>query len=102
MTIEIDRPILAGTCKGEITGSVGYNACNHAYWTSTNLVNLLNGAEVPGQIIGPIEVISKKNASDLFKMCCRQGRTHLASTVAGARRNLPESKGCNFRQFKTF
>jgi ribose transport system substrate-binding protein len=66
--VDNDRPILAGICKGEITGSVGYNAYNHAYWTSTNLVNLLNGAEVPGQIIGPIEVISKKNVSDLFKM----------------------------------
>jgi ABC-type sugar transport system substrate-binding protein len=66
--VDNDRPILAGIYKGEITGSVGYNAYNHAYWTSTNLVNLLNGAEVPGQIIGPIEVISKKNVSDLFKM----------------------------------
>jgi ribose transport system substrate-binding protein len=66
--VDNDRPILAGIYKGEITGSVGYNAYNHAYWTSTNLVNLLNGAEVPGQIIGPIEVISKDNVSDLFKM----------------------------------
>ena len=66
--VDNDRPILAGIFKGEITGSVGYNAYNHAYWTLTNLVNLLNGAEVPGQIIGPIEVIDKKNVSDLFKM----------------------------------
>jgi hypothetical protein len=31
-------------------------------------VNLLNGAEIPGQIIGPIEVIEKSNVSALFKM----------------------------------
>jgi ribose transport system substrate-binding protein len=66
--VDNDRPILAGIAKGEITGSVGYNAYNHAEWTLSNLVNLLNGAEVPGQIIGPIEVISKDNVSQLFKM----------------------------------
>ena len=66
--VDNDRPILAGISKGEITGSVGYNAYNHAEWTLSNLVNLLNGAEVPGQIIGPIEVIKKDNVSQLFKM----------------------------------
>jgi ABC-type sugar transport system substrate-binding protein len=66
--VDNDRPILAGIAKGEITGSVGYNAYNHAEWTMSNLVNLLNGVEVPGQIIGPIEVISKDNVSALFKM----------------------------------
>ena len=66
--VDNDRPILAGIAKGEITGSVGYNAYNHAEWTMSNLVNLLNGVEVPGQIIGPIEVISKQNVSSLFKM----------------------------------
>ena len=66
--VDNDRPILAGIAKGEITGSVGYNAYNHAEWTLSNLVNLLNGAEVPGQIIGPIEVIQKNNVSQLFKM----------------------------------
>jgi ribose transport system substrate-binding protein len=66
--VDNDRPILAGIAKGEITGSVGYNAYNHAEWTLSNLVNLLNGVEVPGQIIGPIEVIQKSNVSQLFKM----------------------------------
>lgn len=66
--VDNDRPILAGIAKGEITGSVGYNAYNHAEWTLSNLVNLLNGVEVPGQIIGPIEVIDKGNVSALFKM----------------------------------
>jgi ABC-type sugar transport system substrate-binding protein len=66
--VDNDRPILAGIYKGEITGSVGYNAYNHAEWTMSNIVNILNGAEVPGQIIGPIEVITQDNVSDLFKM----------------------------------
>ena len=66
--VDNDRPILAGIFKGEITGSVGYSAYNHAEWTLSNLVNLLNGVEVPGQIIGPIEVINKANVSNLFKM----------------------------------
>jgi ribose transport system substrate-binding protein len=79
--VDNDRPILAGIYKGEITGSVGYNAYNHAYWTITNLVNILNGAEVPGQIIGPIEVITKDNVSELFEMYYG-GRT-LADYMAG-------------------
>lgn len=65
--VDNDRPILAGIKKGEITGSVGYSAFNHAYWTLDNLVNLLNGAEVPALITGPIEVISKDNVDQLFK-----------------------------------
>lgn len=66
--VDNDRPIMAGIAKGEITGSVGYSAFNHAYWTLDNLVNLLNGVDVPGQINGPIEVIDKSNVSDLFKL----------------------------------
>ncbi len=66
--VDNDRPILAGIYNGEITGSVGYNAYNHAEWTLSNLVNLLNGVDVPGQIIGPIEVITKDNVSELFEM----------------------------------
>lgn len=65
--VDNDRPILAGIKKGEITGSVGYSAYNHAYWTLDNLVNLLNGAEVPALITGPIEVIKKDNVDALFK-----------------------------------
>ncbi len=79
--VDNDRPILAGIYKGEITGSVGYNAYNHAYWTLSNIVNILNGVEVPGQIIGPIEVIEKDNVSDLFEMYYG-GRT-LADYMAG-------------------
>lgn len=66
--VDNDRPILAGIKKGTITGSVGYSAFNHAYWTLDNLVNLLNGADVPALITGPIEVISKDNVDGLFKM----------------------------------
>ena len=79
--VDNDRPILAGIYKGEITGSVGYNAFNHAYWTMSNIVNILNGVEVPGHIIGPIEVIHKDNVEELFEMYYG-GRT-LADYMAG-------------------
>jgi ABC-type sugar transport system substrate-binding protein len=79
--VDNDRPILAGIYKGEITGSVGYNAFNHAYWTMSNIVNILNGVDVPGHIIGPIEVIHKDNVEDLFEMYYG-GRT-LADYMAG-------------------
>jgi ABC-type sugar transport system substrate-binding protein len=67
--VDNDRAILAGISKGEITGSVGYSAFNHAYWTLDNLVNLLNGVtDIPGQMIGPIEKITKDNVVELFKL----------------------------------
>lgn len=66
--VDNDRPILAGIARGEITGSVGYNAYNHAEWTLSNIVNILNGVEAPGQIIGPIEVIHEDNVAELFEM----------------------------------
>ena len=65
--VDNDRQILAAIAKGDIVGSVGYSAYNHAYWTIDNLVNLLNGAPVPAMITGPIESITKDNVSDLFK-----------------------------------
>ena len=34
----------------------------------SNIVNILNGVEVPGHIIGPIEVIHKDNVEELFEM----------------------------------
>jgi len=67
--VDQDRIILAGISKGEITGTVGYSPYNHAYWTIYNLVNILNGVEdYPGQIIGPIETVTKGNVADMFKM----------------------------------
>jgi ABC-type sugar transport system substrate-binding protein len=67
--------------EGAMQAHPDYNAYNHAYWTLSNIVNILNGAEVPGQIIGPIEVIEKSNVSDLFEMYYG-GRT-LADYMAG-------------------
>ena len=67
--VDQDRIILAGIYNGEIVGTVGYSPYNHAYWTLDNLVNILNGVEdYPGQIIGPIEAVTKDNVADMFKM----------------------------------
>ena len=67
--VDQDRIILAGIFNDEIVGTVGYSPYNHAYWTIDNLVNMLNGVEdYPGQIIGPIETVTKDNVEDMFKM----------------------------------
>jgi ribose transport system substrate-binding protein len=67
--VDQDRIILAGIFNDEIVGTVGYNPYNHAYWTLDNMVNILNGVEdYPGQIIGPIETVTKANVEDMFKM----------------------------------
>lgn len=66
--VDQDRPILSGIYNGEITGTVGYAPYHHAYWTICNLVNILNGVpDVPGNIIGPIETVTKDNVEELFE-----------------------------------
>lgn len=67
--VDQDRIILAGIYNGEIVGTVGYSPYNHAYWTIDNLINILNGVEdYPGQIIGPIETVTKDNVEEMFKV----------------------------------
>ena len=67
--VDQDRIILAGIYNDEIVGTVGYSPYNHAYWTLNNLVNILNGVEdYPGQIIGPIETVTKDNVEEMFKI----------------------------------
>lgn len=66
--VDQDRPILAGIYDGTITGTVGYAPYHHAYWTLDNLINILNGVtDVPGQIIGPIETVTKDNVEEMFE-----------------------------------
>ena len=81
--VDNDRQILAGIAKGDIVGSSGYNAFNHAYWTMDFIVNILNGVEVPGQLVLPIDKIVKSNVYDLFK-AYYGGRT-LDDFMAGKR-----------------
>jgi len=66
--VDSDRIIQSMIYNGEVVGTVGYNAFNHAYWTINNLVNILNGVEdYPGQIIGPLDTIVKDNVEEMFE-----------------------------------
>jgi len=49
-SVDNDKPILAGIYNGTIVGSATYSAIAPAQWAMSEMVNLLNGAPIPGII----------------------------------------------------
>lgn len=65
--VDNDRPILAGIAKGEIVGTIAYSGFESGYWALTQMVNLLNGVEIPGVLGRPINVVDKDNVAEMFE-----------------------------------
>lgn len=64
--VDNDRPILAGIKKGEIVGTIGYSGFESGYWAMDQMVNLLNGVDIPGVLGRPINAIDASNVDDMF------------------------------------
>ncbi|MEA5003429.1 MAG: sugar ABC transporter substrate-binding protein [Christensenella sp.] len=65
-SVDNDRPILAGISKDEILGSACYSAVDGSRIALSHMINLLNGAEIPGITYQENIVVTKDNVEEMF------------------------------------
>lgn len=65
-SVDNDKPILAGIDKGEVVGTAAYSAAAPARWCMSEMVNLLNGAPIPGIVFYENMKVTKKNVAQAF------------------------------------
>jgi len=64
--VDNDRPILAGIANGDIVGTIAYSGFESGSWALVQMVNLLNGVDIPGVLGRPINAVDKDNVEEMF------------------------------------
>ncbi len=65
-SVDNDKPILAGIDKGEVIGTAAYSAAAPARWCMSEMVNLLNGAPIPGIVFYENMKVTRENVAEAF------------------------------------
>jgi ribose transport system substrate-binding protein len=65
-SVDNDKPILAGIYNGEVLGTAAYSSIAPARWCMSEMVNLLNGAPIPGIVFYENMKVTKDNVEDAF------------------------------------
>lgn len=65
-SVDNDRPILAGISKGEVLGSACYSAVDGSRIALCQMINLLNGVEIPGIVYQENQLVTKDNVEEMF------------------------------------
>ena len=65
-SVDNDRPILAGISKGEVLGSACYSAVDGSRIALCQMINLLNGVEIPGIVYQENKLVTKDNVEEMF------------------------------------
>jgi ribose transport system substrate-binding protein len=65
-SVDNDKPILVGIDKGEVVGTAAYSAAAPARWCMSEMVNLLNGAPIPGIVFYANMKVTKENVAEAF------------------------------------
>lgn len=66
-SIDQDKPILKGIYDGEVIGTVAYSCIASARWCMSQMINLLNGAPIPGVVFYANMVINPYNVESAFE-----------------------------------
>lgn len=80
-SVDNDKVILKGIYEGDIVGSACYSSSSPATWCMSQIVNLLNGVDVPGVVYYPNLGVTKDNVEEAFEFYY-PGKT-LAEFIAG-------------------
>ena len=64
--IDYDQKVMADIKEGLITATMGHNPVIVGYWNVCNMVNMLNGVEIPAVTRVPYDVITKDNVDDMY------------------------------------
>jgi ribose transport system substrate-binding protein len=66
-SVDNDKPILAGIYNGEIVGTAAYSSIAPARWCMSEMVNLLNGAPIPGIVFYANMEVTEDNVESAFE-----------------------------------
>jgi ribose transport system substrate-binding protein len=66
-SVDNDKPILAGIYDGDIVGTAAYSSIAPARWCMSEMVNLLNGAPIPGIVFYENMQVTKDNVEAAFE-----------------------------------
>jgi len=66
-SVDQDKPILKGIYDGDIVGTAAYSSIAPARWCMSAMVNLLNGAPIPGVIFYANAEITADNVAEMFE-----------------------------------
>ena len=80
-SIDNDKVILEGIYNGEVLGSCCYSSTVGAFWCMSQMVNLLNGVEIPSAMFYPNTNVTKDNVEEMFEFYYN-GKT-LSDYIAG-------------------
>ena len=65
-SVDNDKPILAGVFNGTVVGTATYSSIAPARWCMSEMVNLLNGAPIPGIVFIQNMKVDKSNVEAAF------------------------------------
>ena len=66
-SVDNDKPILAGIYDEEIVGTAAYSSIAPSRWSMSQIVNLLNGAPIPGIVFYANMEVTKDNVEEAFE-----------------------------------
>jgi ABC-type sugar transport system substrate-binding protein len=66
-SIDQDKIVLKGIHEGDIVGTAAYSSIAPARWCMSQIVNLLNGANIPGVVFYANMAITKDNVDSAFE-----------------------------------
>lgn len=66
-SVDQDKPILKGIFDGDVVGTAAYSSIAPARWCMSTMVNLLNGAPVPGVVFYANAEITAENVAEMFE-----------------------------------
>lgn len=66
-SIDQDKPILKGIYDGDVIGTAAYSSIAPAWWCMSQMVNLLNGVEIPGVIFYENMAVDADNVEAAFE-----------------------------------
>jgi ribose transport system substrate-binding protein len=66
-SIDQDKPILKGIYDGDVIGTAAYSSIAPAWWCMSQMVNMLNGVEIPGVIFYENMAVDADNVVSAFE-----------------------------------
>ncbi|MBI9045767.1 MAG: sugar ABC transporter substrate-binding protein [Anaerolineaceae bacterium] len=66
-SVDNDKPILKGIYDGDIVGTAAYSSIAPSKWCMSQMINLLNGAEIPGIIFYANMEITSENVETAYE-----------------------------------
>jgi ABC-type sugar transport system substrate-binding protein len=66
-SVDQDKPILKGIYDGDVVGTAAYSSIAPSRWAMSQMINLLNGAPIPGIVFYANMAITPENVEEAYE-----------------------------------